>query len=444
MDYKQIEASTVKKVTLRLIPFLFFCFAIAIMDRVNIGFAALTMNKALGFSSAVYGFGAGIFFIGYFIFEIPGSAIMAKWGARKWIARIMISWAFIAVLMAFIKTPVQFYGVRFLLGVMEASFYPCMVAYLADFYQSKHHARAIAGFMLAIPAANAIGSPIATALLGINIFGLAGWQTLFILEGIPCLILGLVCLFYLDDHIEDVKWLTKEELTWLIDVTAKEKAQKEEVKHYSFTDALKDRDVIVLSIGYFCWIIGYYGINMFLPTISKGIAASLNLSTMGLGWLVGFMYFCAMITMYLVGNHSDKTNERRLHVAACLITCAIGLVASTFVVKVSVIGAFICLTVAVCGAFGAYSPFWAIPPSFITGAAAGGAIAMINSIGNLGGFFGPYLVGYVKDATGSFNASLYILAGFLVLGSVIVAKMVKATGKVVEKNDERAEAAAEG
>lgn len=431
MDVKQIEASTVKKVTLRLIPFLFICFAIAIMDRVNIGFAALTMNAELGFSSAVYGFGAGIFFIGYFIFEVPGSAIMTKWGARKWIARIMISWAFIAAAMSLIKTPIQFYIVRFLLGAAEASFYPCMVWYLSNFYQSKNYAKAIAGFMLAIPAANAIGSPIATVLLGTNVFGLAGWKSLFVLEGIPCLILGIVCLFYLDDKIEDVKWLTKEELDWLIDVTTKERLHKEKAKRYTFMDALKDRDVLVMSLGYFCWMTGYYGINMFLPTITKGMSASFNLSTMGLGWLVGAMYLCAMVVMYLVGNHSDKTNERRLHVFGCLVISAVAMVASAYVAKFSVIGAFVLLTVSVCGAFGSYSPFWAIPPSFLTGAASAGAIALINSIGNLGGFFGPYIVGYIKDITGSFNASMIFLAVVLALGGIIVGFLIRISGEVV-------------
>ncbi|HEY8891201.1 MAG TPA: MFS transporter [Clostridium sp.] len=435
MDINQIESSTVRKVTKRLIPFLFLCFSISIMDRVNIGFAALTMNKELGFSNSVYGFGAGIFFIGYFLLEVPGSAAMTKWGARRWIARIMISWCVIAGLMALVKTPWQFYTVRFFLGVAEASFYPCMVWYLSNFYQGKYHARAIAGFMLAIPAANAIGSPIATSILGISLLGLSGWQCLFIIEGIPCLILGIVCLFYLDDHIEDVKWLTKKELTWLIDVTTKEKLKKEEVKHYTFWDALKDRDVLVLSIGYLFWMTGYYGINMFLPTITKGLATSLNISTMNLGWIVGFMYFCAMVTMYLVGIHSDKTNERRFHVAACLTVASVAMIASVLVAKFSIIGAFILLTIAVCGSFGSYSPFWAIPPSFLTGAAAAGGIALINSIGNLGGFFGPYIVGYIKDATGSFNASMFFLGGSFILGAGIVAFMVKKSGKVTLNTD---------
>ncbi len=218
MDIQQLEKSTVRKVTLRLIPFLFLCFTISILDRVNIGFAALRMNQDLGFSDAVFGFGAGIFFIGYFLLEVPGSAIMTRIGARRWISRIMVSWGIIAVIMAFIQTPLQFYIVRLLLGAAEASFYPCMVHYLSGFFQSKHHAKAIAGFMIAIPAANAIGSPISTFLLQHGWLGLAGWQWLFILEAIPAIILGFVCYFYLTDRIEEAKWLTEEEKTWLLEI----------------------------------------------------------------------------------------------------------------------------------------------------------------------------------------------------------------------------------
>lgn len=435
MDINQLESSTVRKVTLRLIPFLFFCFSISILDRVNIGFAALQMNQALGFSNSVYGFGAGVFFLGYFLLEVPGSAIMTKIGARRWISRIMVSWAFVAVLMIYIKTPIQFYGVRFLLGVAEASFYPCMVWYLSNFYQTKHHAKAIAGFMVAIPAANAIGAPLSSYLLGVNMFGLAGWQSLFLIEGIPCLILGIVCFFYLDDKIEDVKWLTKEELKWLIDTTTKEKLQKQEVKHYTFMQALKDRDVLVLSIGYLAWMIGYYGINMFLPTITKGLSKSLAISTQSMGWIIGFMYLCAMFTMILVGNHSDKTNERKFHVAGCLSVSAIAMVASAFIAQTSIVGSFILLTISLCGAFGSYSPFWAIPPSFLTEAAAAGAIALINSIGNLGGFFGPYVVGYIKDVTGSFNASMIFLGCSMIISAFIIAFMVKVSGKVQKHTD---------
>lgn len=415
-----LEQQTVRKVTLRLIPFLFICFFIAILDRVNIGFAALKMNADLGFSDTVFGFGAGIFFLGYFLLEVPGSAMMTKVGASKWIARIMVSWGLLAILMAFIKTPWQFYTVRFLLGVAEASFYPCMVYYLSGFFQMKHHAKAIAGFMLAIPGANALGSPLSTYLLGIEGMGFAGWQWMFIIEAIPAIILGVIAFFYLDDKIGDAKWLNDSEKQWLTNTLAKENAAKEAVKHYTFMQALKDKKVLLLSTGYFFWMMGYYGINMFLPTVSKTIVAQTSLTLQNIGWILGGMYLCAMAAMMWVGSHSDKKQERRWHVAVCLLLSAIGLIIAANVADINIWLSFGLLTIALCGAFGAFSPFWSIPPSFLTGAAAGGAIAMINSIGNLGGFFGPYLVGFLKDFTGSFNAAIVFLGISMILGSIII------------------------
>lgn len=437
MNQQALERSTTRKVTLRLIPFLSLCFVIAILDRVNIGFAALQMNEDLGFSNAVFGLGAGIFFLGYFLLEVPGSAIMSKIGARKWISRIMVTWAIIAILMAFVQEPWQFYTARFLLGAAEASFYPCMVFYLSGFYQTKHHAKAIAGFMLAIPGANAVGAPLSTFLLGVNWLDMSGWQWLFILEAIPALILGVIAFFYLDDKIEEVKWLNNDEKEWLIHVTTKERLEKEQVKRYTFAQALKDRDVLILSAGYFCWMVGFYGINMFLPTISKELSDTISLSTQGMGWLLGLMYTFAILVMVLVGNHSDKKNERRWHVSACLTVSAIAMIISSFMASTSVILSFVFLTIALCGAFGAYSPFWAIPPSFLTGAAAGGAIALINSIGNLGGFFGPYIVGYIKDVTGSFHISMIFLGISMIFASIIIVLLVKQSGKalVVKANN---------
>ncbi|MFP7254895.1 MFS transporter [Virgibacillus sp. 7505] len=437
MEQHMLEKSTTRKVTLRLIPFLFLCFFISILDRVNISFAALQMNEDLGFSNAVYGLGAGIFFLGYFLLEVPGSAIMTRIGARRWISRIMISWAIIAILMAFVQEPWQFYTARFLLGVAEASFYPCMVYYLSGFFQSKHHAKAIAAFMLAIPGANAVGAPLSTFLMQIEWLNLAGWQWLFILEAVPALILGIICFFYLDDRLEDVKWLKPEEKNWLLDVTQKEKEAKQQVKHYTFAQALKDRDVLILSAGYFCWMFGYYGINMFLPTVTESMSESLSISTQGLGWLLGLMYAIAMVAMILVGNHSDKKNERRWHVAACLTTSAIAMIASSYVAESNIILSFVLLTIALCGAFGAYSPFWAIPPSFLTESAAAGAIALINSIGNLGGFFGPYAVGYIRDTTGSFTMSMIFLGISMILSSLIIIFLVKQSGKAVSRIAEK-------
>ncbi|OOF65398.1 hypothetical protein BKL51_05860 [Rodentibacter sp. Ppn85] len=416
----ELERDTVRKVTKRLLPFLFICFFISILDRVNISFAALQMNADLGFSNTVFGIGAGIFFFGYFLLEVPGSAVMAKVGARKWICRIMVSWGILAIIMAFIQTSWQFYIIRFLLGVAEASFYPCMVHYLSGFYQTKYHARAIAAFMLAIPGANALGSPLSTFLIGIEGLGLAGWQWMFIIEALPAVILGGICYFYLTDSIEKAHWLDNEEKNWLIETLNIEQKVKQDVKHYMFMEALKDKTVLWLSVSYFFWMMGYYGINMFLPTISQAISATASISLQSLGWIIGLLYFISMIVMLLVGNHSDKTQERPWHVAGCLVISALGLMAATYVADINIWLAFIFLAVALCGAFGAFPPFWAIPPSFITGAAAGGAIALINSIGNLGGFFGPAIVGYLKELTGSFNTAIAFLGISMLASGIII------------------------
>lgn len=282
-----IEKRTVHKVTRRLIPFLFLCFAISILDRVNIGFAALQMNADLGFSSAVFGFGAGIFFFGYFLLEVPGSALMTKFGARRWISRIMVSWGLVSCLTAFVQNDIQFYCVRFALGVCEASFFPCMAWYLSNWFQTKNHAKAIAGFMIAIPSASAVGSPISTYLLELNLFGLEGWQTLFILEAIPSLILGVACFYYLTDSIEEANWLEADEREWLKNIVAEEQAAKAKKKKVSFLTALKERDVLILALGYFAWICGYYGIVMFLPTLVHGLSSTIATTT--IGWIIGLM-----------------------------------------------------------------------------------------------------------------------------------------------------------
>lgn len=429
MDTATLESRTVRKVTKRLIPFLFLCFAISILDRVNIGFAALQMNSDLGFSSAVFGFGAGIFFFGYFLLEVPGGALMTKFGARKWISRIMVSWGIVSCLTAFVTTDIQFYCVRFALGVCEASFFPCMAWYLSNWYQTKNHAKAIAGFMIAIPSASAFGSPISTYLLQMNFMGLHGWQSLFILEAIPSLILGIVVYFYLTDKIEDAEWLDPEEKTWLLNVVSEEQQAKAAKKKVSFLQALKERDVLILAVGYFAWICGYYGIVMFLPTLVKGMSSTL--STTAIGWVIGAMYLLAAFVMVLVGQHSDRTNERRFHVATCLVISAIGMVGSVYAAQSSVTLGLIVYAIALAGAYGAYSPFWAIPPAYLSGTAAAAGIALINSVGNLGGFVGPYVMGYISTATGSFDFGIMFLAACMVISAFIVTVCVKQTGKAL-------------
>jgi predicted MFS family arabinose efflux permease len=304
-----------------------------------------------------------------------------------------------------------------------------MAWYLSNWYQTKNHAKAIAGFMIAIPSASAFGSPISTYLLQINLFGLHGWQSLFILEAIPSLILGIIVFFYLTDKIEDAEWLEADEKEWLLQVVTEEQQKKAEKKKVSFLQALKERDVLILAIGYFAWICGYYGIVMFLPTLVKGMSGAM--STTSIGWVIGAMYLVAAIVMVLVGRHSDKVNERRFHVAACLIVSAIGMVGSVYAAQSSVTLGLIVYAIALAGAYGAYSPFWAIPPAYLSGTAAAAGIALINSVGNLGGFVGPYVMGYISTATGSFDAGIMFLAACMVISALIVTVCVRQTGKAL-------------
>jgi len=429
MNDSQLENRTVKKVSFRLLPFLFICFAAAFLDRVNVGFAALQMNKALDFSSAVYGLGAGIFFIGYFTMEVPGNLIMAKVGARRWIARILITWGIISGLTAFVSTPMQFYIVRFFLGVAEASFFPGIIFYLGNWYQQKDHAKAIALFMISLPACNVIGSPLSSFLLGLTWLGLAGWKWLFILEALPSVILGIVTLLYLTDKPEQAKWLDDDQRNWLVEVLQKEKETKQAVKKYTVMQAFADRDVMKLSVAYLAWMCGYYGVIMFLPTLVKGLSAAM--SNQAVGFWVALPYAVALVAMILVGRHSDRTNERRFHVVFCMAVAALGLVLSVYMAKVSVLTSMLFYALTVAGAYSAFSPFWAIPNSFLSLSAAAGGIAFINSIGNLGGFIGPYVMGYIKDFTGSFEAGALFLAGCLALCGLILLTLRK-SGKAAE------------
>ena len=423
LHFAELEQRTVRKVSKHLIPFLFICFAISILDRLNISFAALQMNESLGFSSEVYGLGAGIFFLGYFLLEVPGSALMTKYGAKRWISRIMISWGIISGLTAFVTTPTEFYIIRFSLGVAEASFFPCMAWYLSNWFQTKHHARALAGFMVAIPASSAFGSPISSYLLGMDFFGFHGWQNLFIIEAIPSVILGIIVLFYLPDHIDDAKWLDTDEKDWLKKIIERENAIKRKKKSITFLQALKERNVLILACAYLCWMIGYYGIIMFLPTLIHGLSNSISTGT--IGWIIGFMYLLAAFTMLGVGRNSDKMLERRYHAACSLVVASVGLVASVFAAEINTTLAIVVYTISLCGAYGAYTPFWAIPPSYLSGASAAAGIALINSVGNLGGFLGPYLVGAIKSATNSYNLGIFTLAAFLILSSLIIVGLIK-------------------
>jgi nitrate/nitrite transporter NarK len=383
------------------------------------------MNHALGFSSTVYGAGAGVFFLGYFLMEVPGNLIMTKVGARIWMTRILVTWGIISMTTALVKTPGQFYVVRFLLGMAEASFSPGIVFYLTHWFRARDQAKAVAFYITAMPACNVIASPISAALLGVTWLGFGGWQWLFILEGIPALVLGVVTFFYLTDIPEQAKWLTSEERGVLVQMMQDDKAAKSQRGTYNLRQSFLDRDVLLLSVIYFAWMGGLYGITMFLPILVKGLQSAMSNQTVG--YLVMLPYLAAFITMILVSIHSDKVNERRYHIMACMLVSAIGLAGSVYLSTVSIFVAMALYAVALMGVNAAFGPFWAIPSSFLQGAGAAGAIAMINSIGNLGGFAGPYSMGYIRDATGSYNSGVLFLSGGLVTAALLM-MMVRRSG----------------
>ncbi len=419
----ELEKRTVRKVFRRLMPFLGLLYIISFLDRVNIGYAALSMNQDLGFSNAVYGLGAGIFFVGYFLMEVPGNLIMARVGARIWIARILITWGIISGMTALVSTPMQFYAVRFLLGMAEASFFPGIIYYLGTWCRAGDQAKAVAFFMMSLPLCNVFGAPVSTYLLGIDWLGITGWKWLFIVEAVPAILLGIITPFYLTNRPMDAKWLEEGERIWLVGELEAESRKKVAARSYTLLQAFSDRDVLILSGIYFFWVCGFYGLGLFLPILVKALSGSISNQTVGL--LVAVPYLFAFFSMFLVSRHSDRTGERRWHTVLGMVTGAIGLACSAFFTHISIFGSMVFFTISAVGIYASFGPFWAIPHSFLTSSAAAGAIAMINSIGNLGGFVGPYAMGYIRDATGSFNGGLLFLVGCLLAAAVLLTALRK-------------------
>ncbi|HZP82340.1 MAG TPA: MFS transporter [Chthonomonadaceae bacterium] len=410
------EGAILRKLTGRLIPFLFLLYIVAYLDRVNVGFAKLQMNQALGFSEQVYGFGAGIFFLGYFLFEIPSNLILERVGARRWIARIMFTWGLLAMAMAFTRSAFSFYSLRFLLGLAEAGFFPGIILYLTYWFTAAERARIIALFMTATAISNVIGSPISGALLTLHGLGrLDGWQWLFLLEGLPAVLLGFVVLLYLPDGPQQARWLRPEEREWVTERLEIERRYKESLGHFTLRKALGNPMVWRLSLLYFLLVVGMYGITLWMPTIIKNFS---GLQNWQVGLLAAIPYIGAAVGMVLNGQHSDETGERRKHIAIPAFIGAAGLAASA-VPNLSPGLTLVALVVAAPGMWATLGPFWSLPTAFLSGTAAAGGIALINSVGNLGGFVGPYLVGWIKDTTHSFAGGLLFLAGSLLLGSLL-------------------------
>ena len=406
--------ATYRKVAWRLLPFLFLCYVVAYLDRVNVGFAKLQMLSDLKFSETAYGLGAGIFFIGYFIFEIPSNLILHRTGARRWIARIMITWGFLSSSMMFVTSETMFYVLRFLLGAAEAGFFPGIILYLTYWFPAQQRGRIVALFMTAIAMSGVIGGPLSgwimTGMAGVN--GWAGWQWLFLLEGMPSVILGVAVLLVLDDSIRGAKWLTTAEKDLLESrIAADQKGQA----HLSVGQTLRDPRVLLLAGLYFCFIMGLYGVSFWLPQLIKGMGVT-DLNSIGL--LSAIPYGVAAVAMVLVGRSSDALQERRLHLVVPALLGAAGLALAGAYGSQPVLG-MLALTLGTAGVLSVLPVFWTLPTALLGGAGAAAGIALINSVGNLAGFLSPYMVGAVKDATGNTTLAMFVLAGSMVLGAAV-------------------------
>jgi len=414
MDHSRKRA-TLAKITWRLMPLLFLCYIVAYVDRINVGFAKLQLREALGVDievwGSVYGFGAGLFFLGYFLFEVPSNLVLQRVGARIWIARIMVVWGVVSTTMMFMNSRPMFYAMRFLLGVAEAGFFPGVILYLTYWFPARERARAVALFATGGVIAGILGSPLSGAILSLNGRGaLAGWQWLFLLEGIPAVLLGLVVLAILPNGPQQARWLSDSEKAWLRSRLDEEASLPQMQTRRRLADAFTSPRVWLLCLLYFLLNVGGYGYEMWLPSIIKGFSGA---SDAAVGWINAIPYLAAAIVMLLVGRHSDRTGERRWHVAIGAISSAAGFAMSSYLHNPYL--AMVALTLAFVGLKATLGPFWALGTAFLSGTAAAGGIALINSVGNLGGFFGPTLVGIIKDRTGSNVAALLFLGGSLLL-----------------------------
>ena len=437
-DTQAIERRTIAKVSWRLLPLVALAYCIAYIDRSNISFAALTMNKDLAFSAYVYGWGAGIFFFGYFLFEIPSNLILEKVGARIWIARIMISWGIISGLTALVTGPTSFLVIRFLLGAAEAGFFPGMILYFTYWFPSEYRGRVISTLFVAQPVANAVASIVSAAILGMDgVLGLRGWQWIFIIEALPAILLGLVILRVMTDRPARADWLAAEEKTWLQTRIDSENRRVESAGRMTLMRALPDPRVVALSAIYLMSVTANYGIVFFMPQIIKGI----GLTNMMTGLMSSIPYIIGTIGLIAWGWSSDRNKERRWHLIVASIIGALGLAFAAW--AGASYWALLGMCAATVGIYGSRAAFWPMPSIFLTGTAAAGAIASINATGNLGGYFGPFIVGWIKDSTNSFEAGLYFLAACSLLSAIIAFIAARAAGDPAAIARANAAAAAE-
>ncbi len=413
-----LRTAAITRVSRRLIPFLLLLYILNFLDRVNVGFAALEMNRDLDFGPSVYGLGAGIFFLGYCLFEVPSNLVLYRTGARLWIARIMVTWGLAASAMMLVRTPTSFYLLRFLLGVAEAGFFPGIIYYLTYWYPARERARAYAWFLAAIPVCGVIGGPLSGALLGLDgQLGLQGWQWLFLMEGIPSIVVGIAVLRLLPNHPREARWMPAEESAWLEQQVEAERA-KMPSHGVSLRRTVGNPLVWWLSLSYFLLLVALYGFALWLPQLVK---ASGSFGNFEVGVITAIPYALAAVGMLLVGRSSDRSGERYLHLALPALVGALGFLAATRAASTPLLVS--ALSLAAFGVVGWLGPFWALPTAFLREQAAAGGIALINSMGAVGGFVGPFLIGEIKQRTGEFGPGLVFLAGCMTASAVIVLGM---------------------
>ncbi|MCR6471065.1 MFS transporter [Bacillus safensis] len=416
------EKKTIRKVTRRIIPLLFLLYIISYLDRANVGYAALEMNEALGLTSKMFSLVTGIFFIGYFLFEVPSNILMQKFGARVWITRILFTWGIISMATGFAQNATQLYVIRFLLGIAEAGLFPGIILYLTYWFRAKERASTIAMFMTAIAVSYIIGAPVSTLIIDhIHWMNVPGWRWMFIIEGAPAVILGFVTYFYLTDRPEQAKWLTAEEKNWLMSELRKDEELREKKGRQasSHKTALTDPKLWYLALIYFVYTAGTLGVGYWMPQIIKGLSS--YLSNTQIGFIATIPYIIASIVMNYWSRRSDRTGERRIHTALPLLVAgltllSVGMVANPFI-------AMIFITISLAAMYCFKGPFWSLPTMILSPATVAVGIAVINSIGSLGGFVGPYAVGWLKDATGKMQAGLIFLSMILIIAFILVLAM---------------------
>jgi MFS transporter, ACS family, tartrate transporter len=417
---RTLEQRTMAKISWRLLPLIVVIYFVAYIDRTNVGFAASGMNKDLGFTPYVYGWGAGIFFLGYFFFEVPSNVILHRVGARVWIARILVTWGIVSGLMMFITGPASFMTMRFLLGVAEAGFFPGVLLYFTYWFPTVYRARVVSALFLAVPGSNAVAAALSGAILQLDgVWGLAGWKWMFLLESLPAVLLAPVVLVVLTDRPAVATWLADDERAWLEGQLESERRAIEGNRKQTLFEALTDRRVVGLSMIYLTIVTATYGITFFLPLIVKGH----GLSDVSTGLATAIPYTIGTIGMVLWAYSSDRQRERRWHFFVASVVAGIGLVAAGS--STGLVAALAAMSVATIGLYGSKPAFWPLPSTFLSGTAAAGGIAMVNSIGNLGGFLGPYIVGWIKDSTQSYASGLYFLAACAFASGVIALVVVK-------------------